>query len=175
LSNIGPGIHLWIYAATRGSRPRVAGACKIIFDGSVYLLRERNPADLTGQQQYKAFMTRYSVYQMQLASRMFSQQSEVTGGINLRGFGLVLKSFIFFPETFNTTRGVNQFLFASKKRMAFGAYLNADIGLGRTNLYLVATRTTYAGISVIRMNATFHGIFNPPKLIVSEYLPRLGG
>jgi hypothetical protein len=93
-------------------------------------------------------------------SRMFSQQKEVTGRINLSGLRLVLKFFIFFPEPFNTTRSVNQFLFAGKKRMAFGAYFNADIGLGRTNLYLVATRTSYAGISVVRMNAVFHSIFN---------------
>jgi hypothetical protein len=55
--------------------------------------------------------------------------------------------------------------------MAFGAYFNADIGLGRTDLYLVAARTPYAGISVIRMNAVFHCIFNPLKLNISEYLP----
>jgi hypothetical protein len=55
--------------------------------------------------------------------------------------------------------------------MAFGAYFNADIGLGRTDLYLVATCTSYAGISVVRMYAVFHSIFNPLKLKVSEYLP----
>jgi hypothetical protein len=120
-------------------------------------------------------MTLYFVFQKRLANRMFSQQSEVTGGIKLSGFRLVLKFFIFFPETFNTTRRVNQFLFAGKKRMAFGAYFNSDIGLGRTDLYLVATRTPYTGISVIRMNAVFHGIFNPLKLNVSECLPRHGG
>jgi hypothetical protein len=134
-------------------------------------LRERNPADLTGQHQNNAIMTLYVNYQMQLESRIFSQQNEVTGRIKLSGFRLVLKFFIFFPESFNTARCVNQFLFASKKRMAFGAYFNADIGLGRTNLYIVATRTVYAGISVIRMNAAFHGIFNPLKLNVSECLP----
>ena len=91
--------------------------------------------------------------------------------MNLSGFRLVLKFFIFFPETFNTTRCVNQFLLASKKRMALGAYFNSDIGLGRTNLYLVATRTPDAGIRIIRMNAVFHGIFNPLKLIVSKCLP----
>ena len=106
---------------------------------------------------------------------MCSQQSEVTGGTKLSGFRLVLKFFIFFPETFDTSRCVNQFLFAGKKRMTFGAYFNADIGLGRTNLYLVATRTPYAGISVVRMNAVFHSIFNPLKLKVSEYLPCRGG
>jgi hypothetical protein len=120
-------------------------------------------------------MTLYFHYQMQPGNRMFSLQSEATGGIKLSGFRLVLKFFIFFPETFNTTRGVNQFLFACKKRMAFGAYFNADIGLGRTDLDLVATRTPYAGISVIRMNAVFHGIFNPLKLNVSECLPCHGG
>jgi len=99
----------------------------------------------------------------------------VTGGINLSGFRLVLKFFILFPETLNSTRCVDQFLFAGKKRMAFGAYFHADIGFGRTNLYLVAARTPYAGISVIRMNAVFHGIFNPLKLNVSECLPRHGG
>jgi hypothetical protein len=144
-------------------------------DGSDYLLRERNPAGLSDQHQNNAVMALYCNYQMQLVSRKFSQQSAVTGGIKLSGFRLVLKFFIFFPETFNTTRRVNQFLFAGKKRMAFGAYFNADIRLGRTDLYLVATRTTYAGISVIRMNAVFHGIFNPLKLNVSECLPRHGG
>ncbi len=108
---------------------------------------------------------------MQLESRIFSQQNEVTGGIKLSGFRLVLKFFIFFPETFNTARCVNQFLFASEKRMTFGAYFNANIGLGRTNLYIVATCTVYVGISVIRMNAVFHGNFNPLKLNVSECLP----
>jgi hypothetical protein len=97
------------------------------------------------------------------SGRMLSQQNEVAGGIKLSGFGLVLKFFILFAETFNTTRSVNQFLFAGKKRMTFGAYFNADIGLGRTDLYLVAARTPYAGISVIRMNAVFHDFFNPPK------------
>ena len=108
---------------------------------------------------------------MQPARRMLFQQREVTGGLKLRGFRLVLKFFIFFPETFNTTRCVNQFLFASKKRMAFGAYFNADIGLGRTDLYLVAARTPYTGISVIRMNAVFHDFFNPLNLDVSECFP----
>jgi hypothetical protein len=116
-------------------------------------------------------MALYFNYQMQLVSRKFSQQSEVTGGIKLSGFRLVLKFFIFFPETFNTTRRVNQFLFAGKKRMAFGAYFHADIGFGRTNLYLVAARTPYAGISVIRMNAVFHDFFNPLNLDISEYFP----
>jgi len=114
-------------------------------------------------------------YLMLPASRMFSQQSEVTGGINLSGFRLVLKFFIFFPEPLDTTRCVNQFLFAGKKRVAFGAYFNADIGLGRTDLYLVATCTSYAGISVVRMYAVFHSIFNPLKLKVSEYLPCRSG
>ena len=111
-----------------------------------------------------AFKTRYFNYQKLLASRMFSQHNEVTGGIKLSGFRLVLKFFIFFSETFDTTRCVNQFLFASKKRMAFGAYFNADIGFGRTDFYLVATRTSYAGIGVIRMNGVFHGSFNLPKI-----------
>jgi hypothetical protein len=144
-------------------------------DDSDCLLRERNPADLSGHHQNNAFMTLFCNYLMQLASRIFSQQSEVTGGINLSGFRLVLEFFIFFPEPFNTTRCVNQFLFAGKKRMAFGAYFNADIGLGRTDLDLVATRTPYAGISVVRMNAVFHSIFNPLKLKVSKYLPCWGG
>ena len=113
-------------------------------------------------------MALYFNYQMQLGSRMFSQQSKVTGGIKLSGFCLVLKFFIFFPETFNTTRCVNQFLFAGKKRVAFGAYFNADIRLRRTDFDLVATGTSYAGISVIRMNAVFHCIFNPLKLNISE-------
>ena len=144
-------------------------------DGSDYLLRERNPAGLSDQHQNNAVMALYFNYQMQLVSRKFSQQSEVTGGIKLSGFRLVLKFFIFFPETFNTTRCVNQFLFAGKKRMAFGAYFNADIGLGRTDLYLVATCTSYAGISVVRMYAVFHSIFNPLKLNISEYLPCRSG
>jgi hypothetical protein len=147
----------------------------LFFNGSDYLLRERNPAGLTGQHQNNALMALYFNYRMQLGCRIFSQHSEVTGRKKLSGFRLVLKFFIFFPKAFNTTRCVNQFLFAGEKRMAFGAYFNADIRLGRTDLNLVATRTTYTGISVIRMNAVFHGIFNPLKLNVSECLPCRGG
>ena len=102
---------------------------------------------------------------------MFSQQSEVSGGIKLSGFRLVLKFFILFPETLNSTRCVDQFLFAGKKRMAFGAYFNADIGLGRTDLYLVAARTPYASISLIRMNVVFHDFFIPLDLDVLKCLP----
>jgi hypothetical protein len=90
-------------------------------------LQERNPAGLAVQHQDGIFVKRDFNYQLQLTSRMFSQQSEVTGGIKLSGFRLILKFFVFFPKPFNTTRCVNQFLFASKKRMAFGAYFNADI------------------------------------------------
>ena len=52
--------------------------------------------------------------------------------------------------------------------MALGAYFNANIGFCRTDLYLVAARTPYAGISVIRMNAVFHNFLNPLNLDVSE-------
>jgi hypothetical protein len=130
-------------------------------DGSDYLLRERNPAGLSDQHQNNAVMALYCNYQMQLVSRKFSQQSAVTGGIKLSGFRLVLKFFIFFPETFNTTRCVNQFLFAGKKWMTFGTYFNADIRFGRTDLYLVTARASYAGIGVIRMYAAFH-VFSTP-------------
>ena len=76
-------------------------------------------------------------------------------------FGLVVFG-VTSTKFLDTAGSVNQFLFAGKKRMAFGTYFNADIGLGRADLYLIAARTPYAGISVIRMNAVFHGIFNPP-------------
>ena len=79
---------------------------------------------------------------------------------------MVLKFFILFPKTFNTPCCVNQFLFAGKKRMTFGAYFNTDIGFGRTDLYLVATGTPYAGISVVRMNAVFHDFFNPLSFMI---------
>jgi hypothetical protein len=134
-------------------------------------LRDRNPAGLAGQHQYNVDLRLFSKIKMPPVNRMFSQQSEVSGGIKLSGFRLVLKFFILFPETLNSTRCVDQFLFAGKKRMAFGAYFHADIGFGRTNLYLVAARTPYAGISVIRMNAVFHDFFNPLNLDISEYFP----
>ena len=125
----------------------------------------KNPAGLTGRHQNDADVRFYFENNMQPAGRMFSQQSKVAGGIKLSGFRLVLKFFILFPKTFNTPCGVNQFLFAGKKRMAFGAYFNADIGPSRPDLYLVATRTPYARISVIWMNAVFHDFFNPLNLI----------
>ena len=106
---------------------------------------------------------------MQPTRRRLFQQREATGGLKLRGFRLVLKFFIFFPETFDTTRGVNQFLFTGKKWMTFGAYFNADIGFGRTDLYLIATRAPYAGISVIRMYAVFHVISTPIKTVDFQF------
>jgi hypothetical protein len=74
---------------------------------------------------------------------------------------LILKFFIFFPESFNTTRCVDEFLLAGKKWMAFGAYFNTDIGFGGADFYFIAACASYAGYIILRMNSLFHYNFNP--------------
>ncbi len=86
---------------------------------------------------------------------------ELTGGVKLCGFLLFLEFFVFFPESLDSTRGVDKFLFAGKKRMTFGAYFITDIRFGRTDLYLIAACTSYARFIVLRMNSVFHVIYNP--------------
>jgi len=92
---------------------------------------------------------------------MTDQQRELAGGEKLRGFFLILKFFIFFPKSFNTARGVDQFLLPGKKWMAIGTYFNTDAGFGRANLKFIATCTSYGGVFVFRMNSLFHVAFNP--------------
>jgi hypothetical protein len=85
----------------------------------------------------------------------------LTGGVKLCGFLLFLEFFVFFPESLDSTRGVDKFLFTGKKRMTFGADFNTDIRFGRTDLYLIAACTSYARFMVLRMNSVFHVICTP--------------
>jgi len=82
---------------------------------------------------------------------------------------LILKFFIFFPESFNATRCVDEFLFAGKKWMALGADFHTDIGFGRAYLDFIAACASDAGYLIFRMNSLFHDNFNPLKMIYSSY------
>ena len=101
------------------------------------------------------------LYQVQPWSLTAYLQIELTGGVKLCGFLLFLEFFVFFPESLDSTRGVDKFLFTGKKRMTFGADFNTDIRFGRTDLYLIAACTSYARFIVFRMNSVFHVIYNP--------------
>ena len=94
---------------------------------------------------------------------MYSQKKDWAGGELLRGFFLILKLFVFFPESFDSACGVDQFLFAGKKRVAFGTNFNTDIGFGRANLDFAATCTTDGRVGIFRMDVFFHDTLNPPQ------------
>jgi hypothetical protein len=87
--------------------------------------------------------------------------SAVTGGALLFGFFLVLKFFVFFPESFNPTGGIDQFLFAGEEWMAIGADFNPDVFFSRARLHFVAAGTTNGCGSIFGMNAGFHLVFTP--------------
>ena len=74
---------------------------------------------------------------------------------------LLLKFLIFFAESFDATGGIDQLLLAGEKRVAFGANLDADVLLGRSDFQDVATGALNGGLVVLRMNVCFHFISTP--------------
>ena len=94
---------------------------------------------------------------------MYSQKKDWAGGNLLRGFFLILKLFVLFPESFDSACGVDQFLFAGKKRMAFGTNFNTDIGFSRANLDLASTCTTDGRVGIFRMDVLFHDTLNKDR------------
>ena len=70
-----------------------------------------------------------------------------------------LSLFVAAVEFVNTTSGINKFLFAGEKRVAFGADTDFVIGTGGFD---VPNRTAGAsddGIAVFRMDLFFHVLF----------------
>ena len=59
-------------------------------------------------------------------------------------------------KSINTSAGINQFLSASKERMAFRTNFNFDVFFGRTDFNYITASTCDCGFFVIWMNSWFH-------------------
>lgn len=59
-------------------------------------------------------------------------------------------------EFFNTPGGIDEFLFASEKRMASGANADFNITTRRARVINRAARADNVGLVILRMNARFH-------------------
>ena len=59
-------------------------------------------------------------------------------------------------EFFHTPGSVDEFLFASEKRMAGGADADSNISFGRTSVINRATRANHIGLLIIWMNVRLH-------------------
>ena len=73
-------------------------------------------------------------------------------------FIFLLVQIISLLKSVNPSAGINQFLFASKERMALGADFNLDLALGRTGFKSITASTLYYASIVIRMNSFSHSI-----------------
>ena len=76
-----------------------------------------------------------------------------------------LRLFVTAVEFVDTTGGVNKFLFAGEKRVAFGADTDFDFGTGGLDVPDFAASAGNSGITVIRMDILFH-CFLTPYLII---------
>jgi hypothetical protein len=76
-----------------------------------------------------------------------------------RPYGKLNLTVTFF-ETLHASGGVNQLLFARKKRMACGADLGGDLLTGGTCLESVAAQTLDGDIGIYRVDTFFH--YLPP-------------
>jgi hypothetical protein len=86
------------------------------------------------------------------------RRDKSTGGL------LILKFFVFFPKPFDPAGGIDQLLFACKKRMTFRANFNADVLLGRADLDHIAAGAFDGRIVVFRVDIVFHFNFNPLQI-----------
>ena len=71
----------------------------------------------------------------------------------------VQASFLGFKTLFeliNTSAGINEFLFAGKERMAFGANFNSEITLRGLCMNNFTASATNGCIDVVRMDCFFH-------------------
>src|SRR5687767_15402578 len=59
-------------------------------------------------------------------------------------------------EALHTAGGVHELLLAREERVALGADLDPDLGLGRPRVYHLAARAGDRGVDVFRMNAHLH-------------------
>jgi len=63
---------------------------------------------------------------------------------------------VFLPELFYPAGGVEEFLFASKERVALGANFHVDIAHRGTGFDHMATSTSDRGRFIFRMDTCFH-------------------
>ena len=101
-------------------------------------------------------------------SHFLEQQAEAQGRANTPSFScrplfLCLKLSILPAEPLNTPGCINQFLFARKKWVAFGANFNPDILLGGPYLHRIAACTANRGLKILWMDALLH--VKPPCLV----------
>jgi hypothetical protein len=80
----------------------------------------------------------------------------MASAFGLLGLDLLVVVFVFFQEPFDSPSGIDQFLFAGKKRMALGADFHPDILPGGTGLKHGATGAGDRGLMVSGMNVGFH-------------------
>ncbi len=67
-----------------------------------------------------------------------------------------LRASVTAREFFNTSGGINEFLFASEKRMASGANADFNITTRRARVINHAARADNVGLVILRMNSRFH-------------------
>ena len=78
------------------------------------------------------------------------------------GFGLLG---VFFPESFHTPFGINDFLRAGKEGMTGRTNVHLDIAHGRTGLEFHAACATDRRLGIFGMNACFHDTDVPLKTV----------
>lgn len=70
---------------------------------------------------------------------------------------LILIFFIFLAEPLYSTGRVHEFLFARKKRMAFGADLNTNVCFGGSRFEDITASARYRRLKILWVNVLFHG------------------
>ena len=71
---------------------------------------------------------------------------------------LLLSLSVLALETFDAAGCVDQLLLAGEERMAFGAYVQVDLGLRRSSVEGLSAGAGDDGINVIRMDTVSHKI-----------------
>jgi len=89
-----------------------------------------------------------------------SQQAKRPGGpgnqyytVNQLSFGFAA---VLAVKAFDSSRGVNQLLFAREKRVTAGTYFEPDLGLRRARLPRLTASAVNGGGNVFRMNVRLH-------------------
>ena len=70
---------------------------------------------------------------------------------------------VFLVKLFNTTRGINQFLFAREKRMAGRADFDIYGLVNRSKFNFVTAGTSRCNLMISGMNIRFHYVLNLQK------------
>ena len=76
--------------------------------------------------------------------------------MTLVGLGVFLVQLVLATEPLDTTRGIDQLLFARKKRVTVGTDFDRYLLSGRTSLIFGTAGARYFDIVVFWMNSRFH-------------------